>query len=139
MLKLIRAYLDNCTLGTVYYKGAQIVKTVEKPWLSNQPFISCIPPGIYNLEPFDSDKHPDCFIIWNHNLGVGKYKGDSVRYGCLFHVANFPHQVEGCVGPGLELHPSTWGVKDSRKGMKKLRCLIKRLIKDNNIIQIEII
>ena len=135
MLKLIRAYLDDCTIGKVYHNGNRIVSTVEKPYLSNQPFISCIPPGTYNLEPFSSKKHPDSFILWNLDLGVGKYKGDSIRYTCLFHIANFPDEVEGCIGPGLKEHPTTWGVASSRKGMKKL----SDLINNNNIKQIQIV
>jgi len=125
MLKLKRAYLDNCTLGKLFYNGELICHTVEKPWKSNEPFKSCIPAGECAIECHHTEKHPDSFILLNENLGVGRNKGDSIRYGCLIHVANFPDDVVGCIGPGLSLHPSTWGVSQSRKAMDVLRKLIK--------------
>lgn len=123
-LTIKRVYLPNCSIGTMYYNGTDIMHTVEKPYLSNKQFISCVPPGLYKLEKFHSDSHPNSFIIFNHDLGVGKFEGDSHRYGCLIHVANFPWEVEGCIGPGLEIHPEKWGVAQSRAAMDLLNKLI---------------
>jgi len=134
MLKLVRSYLDNCTIGKVYYKGELIVYTIERPWLNNQKNISCIPAGIYGIEPFNSVKHPDCYLLRNHALSVGS-DGLMQRKYCLIHIANFVEDINGCIGPGLKLHPSKWGVMDSRKAMVKLRGLIHV----NNISKIEII
>lgn len=134
MLKLERAYLDNCSLGKVYYKGEFECCTVERPWLSNQPFISCIPPGIYEIHEHESPKHGQCYSLKNHDLGVGINKGDSIRYGCLIHVANWPAQVEGCIGPGKELHPKFWGVSSSRNATSDLF----KLIRNNKITHMEI-
>jgi hypothetical protein len=124
MLKLKRAYLDNCTIGKIYYQDSLVVYTVEKPWKSNEPFKSCIPPGLYKIVRHHSEKYPNTFALVNHNLGIGHNKGDSLRYSCLLHIANFEHEVEGCIGPGLDLHPSTWGVSQSRKAMDVLNKLI---------------
>ena len=133
MLKLVRAYLDNCCIGKLYHQGELQLYTVERPWLNNEKNISCIPPGIYNIQQFNSKKHPDSFLLINRNLGVGN-DPLSQRTACLFHSANFPYEVNGCIGPGLELHPTTWGVKDSKKAMTKLSSLIHT----NSISQIEI-
>ena len=132
MLKLFRAYLDNCCIGKIYYKDRFICYTVERPWLNNQQMISCIPAGTYKLEPYSSVRYNDVFVLINDALNVNR--NTAHRTKCLIHVANFPYNVKGCIGPGLELHPTTWGVKDSRKAMNKLRDLIN----DNHITKIEI-
>lgn len=123
-LTLIRNYLDNCCIGSLHHIGQRILYTVEKPYLSNKPFHSAVPPGIYSLAQHDSNSHPNSLIFWNHDLGVGKYKGDSIRYGCLFHIANFPKDVVGCIGPGLKLHPTDWGVMSSGDAMEILTKLV---------------
>lgn len=133
MLKLKRSYLDNCTIGKMYFKGEFICYTIERPWLNNKKSASCIPEGLYNLEQYNSTKYPDCFILECKDLGVG-ISEDMHRTYILIHPGNFPHDIKGCIAPGLELHPSTWGVMHSRKAMDKLRDLIK----SEKIIQIQI-
>ena len=132
MLKLNRAYLDDCTIGKIFYKGEWQTYTVEPPYKSNQENISCIPPGLYNLETYSSKKHPNVFRLVNHALNVGdeNYLRDNV----LIHILNFPCETLACIGPGLKLHPKKWGVRDSKKAMNKLRDLIYK----NDIKQIEI-
>ncbi len=134
MLKLERSPLDNCTLGKVYFNGDFQCVTVERPWLSNKPFKSCIPPGIYELHEHESPKHGQCYALKNHDLGVGINEGDSIRWGCLIHIANWPRQVEGCMGPGKNLHPKYWGVSSSTDATADLF----RLIRLNKITHIEI-
>ncbi len=123
MLKLKRSYLDNCTIGKLFYKDVLVCYTIERPWLNNQKSVSCIPAGEYQLDSYDSAKHPDCFSLVSHNMGVG-LTNDYHRNYILIHVGNFPHDIEGCIAPGLDLHPSAWGVHESRKAMGKLRTLI---------------
>lgn len=133
MLKLIRSYLDDCTIGKLFYRDKFICYTVERPWKNNEKNVSCIPAGIYDIEHYSSAKYPNSFALTCHDLGVGlteKYH----RTHCLIHPANFPDEVQGCIGPGLSLHPSTWGVASSRKAMDTVR----ELIVVNLIDQIEI-
>lgn len=132
-LKLERAYLDNSTIGKLYYKGVKVCYTVERAWLNNQRSISCIPAGTYKLIPFSSKKHPKCFLLQNEMLNVGI--SHTHRTACLIHIANFPHEINGCIAPGLELHPTKWGVAQSRKAMDILRDLIA----ENNITKLEIV
>lgn len=122
-LELRRAYLDNCCIGKLSIGGELMFYTVERPWKSNEKSVSCVPAGRYELEPYSSDKHPDCWALKNEALGVTPY-GPSQRTHCLIHVANFPHEVEGCIAPGMELHPASWGVARSRDAMEKLRVLL---------------
>jgi len=37
--------------------------TVERPWLNNTPFKSCIPAGNYILEMHASEKYPGCYAM----------------------------------------------------------------------------
>lgn len=118
---LRRNYLDNCTLGKWSLNGIHLVYTVERPWLSNQVGISCVSHGIYDL--IFMKNHPkfgDCWYLENPDLGV-TIMGPSTRTEIFVHVANFTHNVIGCIGPGLRLHPQRWGVADSTKAMNLLR------------------
>lgn len=123
-LKLRRAYLDNCCIGKLSLNGLFLCYTVERPWLSNRWSISCVPAGIYDLLPIKGHyKYGDCWYLENKALGVS-LNDDTQRTEILIHIANFPHEVIGCIAPGLELHPTRWGVAHSRLAMEKLRKII---------------
>ena len=123
-LKLERAYLDNCTIGKLFFRGERVCYTVECPWLNNGKNISCIPAGTYRIEPHHSSKYPDCYSLTSFPLGVGLVP-QFHRTHILIHPGNFPYEVEGCIAPGLKLHPSTWGVSGSRDAMDVLRGIIE--------------
>ena len=74
---------------------------VEQPWRNNQPFISCISAGEYELHRFKRKNGDDALVFINEEMGVTEWKeSHSKRYTCLIHIANWPHNVEGCLGPG---------------------------------------
>ena len=110
--------------------------TIERPWKDNQPFVSCIPDGEYDLIPHtrppDPDRRPEddeVYAIVNPALNVNLYdQGDGSRYLILVHVANFVKDVVGCVGPGLHRNIITGrrAVSASRKAMQKLRVALGR-------------
>lgn len=133
MLKLKRAYLDNCTIGKLYFNGGFVCYTLERPWLNNEKNVSCVPAGIYDLSPYSSSKYHDSFSLTCHSLGVGM-TSDYQRTYILIHPANYPDEIQGCIAPGLHLHSRTWGVSDSRVAMN----IIRELIGKENIKQIEI-
>lgn len=73
--------------------------TVEQPWNYNKAFQSCIPSGQYELVPFSSERWGETFAIVGGT--VSKYKEPGkLRYACLFHTANLPRNVQGCIGIG---------------------------------------
>tara|TARA_R110000787_G_scaffold238381_1_gene344672 strand:- start:23 stop:445 length:423 start_codon:yes stop_codon:yes gene_type:complete len=94
--------------------------TIEQPNRDNSPFVSCIPAGVYTVTPHDSPKHGPCLLIIGGT--VSEDKGHSARYACLFHVANWADQVEGCVGVGGGEHETDRGpmVTGSRDAMAEL-------------------
>lgn len=69
--------------------------TLELPYKDNEKRISCIPCGEYPLSYRSADQS-------------GKYKYDHIlvedvpnRSYILFHVANYPKDILGCIGTGL--------------------------------------
>ncbi len=102
--------------------GSLTLFTVEQDWENNQPNVSCIPNGEYVLTYHESPHHGPCYIIENLALGIGRDKGDSIRWGCLFHKANLASELKGCIAPGLYrgFYKAAWSVSSSKKAMKKL-------------------
>ena len=103
--KLIRfAYLADRTIGRLYYEDLALW-TVERPWKSNEPFVSCIPESIYHLQRVDSPRFgPNMWQVANvpHRTHI------------LIHAANRAEQLAGCIAPGMGLIKGLGGVTDSR-------------------------
>ena len=98
-----RTLHDLCTTAEWYHNDKLICFSIERPWLSNIPFKSCIPPGEYLIKPISTKKHPDSFFLENKDLGVS-WSSNTTRTEIEIHIANYVHDVVGCMGPGLELH-----------------------------------
>lgn len=126
------------TTGTLVV-GDQIFTGLEQPWMDNKPFHSCIPAGVYTLEPFNSDKHPDTWVMVNTDLHVYAEPGDIppdlvavARFTCLIHAANLVEDVQGCIALGMEsgtmyneaLKRGEPAVFQSKKAMDLLRKLL---------------
>ena len=101
------AYLDNGTYSW-FECGEVRLYTIERPWINNEAGISCIPIGEYECKP--------------RRFYSGGYDAIEVRdvpgrTHILFHVANFPHQVKGCLGVNSSIGPYSEGLRgfDSRK------------------------
>ena len=105
--------------------------TVERRWLDNEPNVSCVPAGVYQCERYDSPTHGDTFILWNHDLDVGKFPGEANRFAILLHVANHIDNLQGCIGPGMSagafrvtagtgVRQVGWGVGNSGDAMSLL-------------------
>ncbi len=96
--------LPKATLGWLAFPsplmGHAGLWTVERPWKDNAPFYSCVPGGFYSLVPYSSEKYPDTWALLGEHVSVRKQDGVA-RYTCLFHIANWALDVEGCIGPGL--------------------------------------
>lgn len=86
--------------------------TIERPWIAandpgGKPFQSCIPDGVYSLEPWirANERKDEVYILVNEELGVYRLEEDMPngvgRYLILWHIANFVTDVVGCAGPGM--------------------------------------
>ena len=102
------AQLQKETIGRLDYDG-ETYWTVERPWLDNLPFKSCIPDGNYVLRRRNSPKFgPN---MWE----VADVPG---RSHILIHVANRSSDVVGCIGLGSGVYQDLSGVSASRKAIE---------------------
>lgn len=83
-------YGDNHTAGKLIL-GNSVLYTIERPWLGNRPFKSCIPPGLYTCTRRYSEKFGHHWIL--HDVPG--------RDLILIHPANYSSELEGCIAPGL--------------------------------------
>jgi hypothetical protein len=77
-------------LGTLTY-GDFSCKTLERPWKNNQPNVSCIPTGTYQVEWTFSPK----FARYTYEI-----KNVPGRTGIRIHTGNYFYQIQGCILPG---------------------------------------
>jgi len=91
-----RNYLPSRTLGwlSVWEGPVRLFRCacLELPWLNNEAQKSCVPAGEYPLileysPSFKTD-------LWELKLVPG-------RSECKIHAANFPHELRGCIAPGM--------------------------------------
>jgi hypothetical protein len=95
----------NGTFGELAIDGVHFCQTVEQPWANNIPDHSCVPPGTYQLIPYDSQSHGKTVVLHNPALGIYGTQamipaGETGRTYCEIHVANWPSDVKGCIGVG---------------------------------------
>jgi hypothetical protein len=120
--------MPDRTMGKLYV-GEEVFHTIERPWIPSpdhfggKNFESCVPDGMYVLNPFDSEKHPACFSLVNENLSVFLDKdAEPGRWAILIHSGNYVTDVVGCIAPGLTADESH--VWNSRKAMNRIRALV---------------
>lgn len=103
---------DGGTFGHIVLPSGRTLATVELPWRDNQPRVSCIPAGSYLCRPRPY-----------HRGGYDAIEVCDVpgRSAILFHVANWPTDVLGCIGVGLSR-----GVVDGRYGVRSSRAAFNR-------------
>lgn len=114
---------DTLTIGTLTIFNDQHnvilnLATVERPWLNNEPYVSCIPTGLYTCVKRYSKKHG---LHWHITNVVD-------RTVILIHIANYVHDLHGCIGVGLDHfdinNDGRLDVVSSRKAMNKLRDIL---------------
>jgi hypothetical protein len=99
-LILCRNYGNKETQGTyLIFDGDKELfrcKCLELVWNENQHDISCIPEGVYNVQKYSYEGHPNVFWI----MDVPD------RIGIMIHIGNFATGVkidtEGCLLPGID-------------------------------------
>ncbi len=119
------------TEGFLTLPGGGVLATIERPWIEagtpgGKPFASCVPAGVYDLIPHTRGNGAEVVALVNEFLGV-YYLDDDVpdsggRYLILMHVANWAHDVVGCIGPGLYHADNNQGrmVASSGKAMRRV-------------------
>lgn len=119
---------STATISEVYLDDEFVCFAIEQPWNDNKPFESCVPTGVYNLEPFSSPKYGQTYALTNKVLGVTPYPTDfenglTNRYAILLHSANWAFQLQGCIALGEALIVDGEGrhmVTNSKKTIAKV-------------------
>ena len=127
------SYHPAATVGSISIENKRgesdlIFHTIERPWLNNKPFKSCVPEGEYMVNPYSSEKFP----------GVYELQNVPGRTKILIHTANYASEVQGCIGLGLGIpaleegkkHATPLMVLRSRNAMRRF-C---RIMKDESFI-----
>lgn len=85
------ALMPEGTLGRLTFEDGLELWTIERPWLDNKPWVSCIPTGVYTLHPHSGTRWPSAIRI----------DGAHGRTAILFHPANWPSELHGCIACGM--------------------------------------
>ena len=83
--------------------------SIERPWLNNAPNVSCIPVGNYDMGWRNSPRFGETWHV----------KDVQDRTYILIHAANFPKDVQGCIGLGTGLMGDRIAVSNSRKAVAR--------------------
>ena len=121
------------TFGALVMPGKGVLVTVERPWVPTDqsgkawPFgldrESCIPAGTYHLERAESPKFGrQMWYIVGSGVTLRESPGNPVewRSGCMFHAANRPSELMGCIAPGELYVPGGSFVGNSTRAMIEL-------------------
>lgn len=139
-LRLFRyAYTPDYTEGALFLcetdsRSRFLAWTIERPYRNNEPEISAIPSDVYLVSKHRRPNGDDCFILQGRTVGLSPddLGGDCTRWGILFHSANRPDEIQGCIAPGLDRKPGR--VNRSRDAMAKLRREIYPAMNDDGEI-----
>jgi hypothetical protein len=119
------------TQGFLSFPGT-VLATIEQEWRPdpNRPGgesnNSCVPAGKYDLIPHTRPDGKQVVALINETLGVYYNETDMPdvggRFLILMHIANWSHNVVGCIGPGKGKAESEQGpmVTSSKAAMKKI-------------------
>jgi len=108
------AYHPDGTLGVIEFYGERFY-TIERPWLDNAANVSCIPEGNYDVAWRTSPRFGETYHI----------QDVEDRTYILIHAANFPKDVQGCIGLGTGLMGDRVAVSNSRKAVARFEELTR--------------
>lgn len=77
---------------------------MEREWAFNLPGTG-VPKDEYRLERHNGTKYKDTWALIGD--GVSHIQTDGVpRYACVFHAADYPSNLKGCLAPALGISPN---------------------------------
>lgn len=125
----IKSFTTNdCTVGKLFMVDKTksdnkifICCILERPYLENKPFVSCIPGGEYYLKPMVSPKFGQTYFLKSVEAGaVGLQKGK--RTSILIHPGNTIKDSTGCLLTG-----SYFGVLNGKRAVLQSKKAFKKL------------
>ena len=121
------AYFPDATLGMITgTSDGEIISptlyTIEREWKFNRRFVSCIPPGVYNLVPHNGTKYKDTFALVSEENRIYQTEAECTRstdrYAIVLHPGSYASNFDGCIGSGYTRigDGTRWGVGETVKG-----------------------
>lgn len=133
----------DAILGTLHV-GDKKLHTIERPWIphpsggpAGAPFVSCVPAGVYRIEPFKHPSGEKSYVLSNPAAGVYKLpfeipkpQRDQLRSRITIRAANYAFEAVDAIGIGVERTKTSvgWKVDRSLDGMNILRTMIDRAL-----------
>lgn len=127
------------TLGVLEVDGKKLF-TIEPPWVphpaggvAGAPFVSCVPPGVYRMEPFKLPSGEKGYVLSNPNAGVYKLPfeipkshRDMSRSRIIIRAANYAFEAVDAIGVGLQRSKTSvgWKLERSLDALNILRTTI---------------
>lgn len=117
----------DAVLGTLEVNGKKLF-TIERPWKphpeggpAGAPYVSCVPTGIYRMEPFKMPSGEKAYVISNPVAGVyalpfqiPKPQREMLRSRVTIRAANYAHEAVDAIGVGLDRTKTSAGWKLER-------------------------
>ena len=119
ILEMNTLCLPAVTLGALSV-GSVSAFTLELPWMDNAPFDSCIPPGEYESEFYESPKLNGKLVLM--------LKDVPGRDHIQMHPANFTREIDGCIAPGNSIkHLDSNAVPDVANSNATMQRILREL------------
>ena len=115
-LKRITSNFEAVT-GVLILEQEPIAVTLERPWIGNNPNVSCIPAGFYLCEKYNSRRYKETYIVTKV----------PTRTHILLHVGNQTKDSTGCILVG-----TYFGKLNSRMAILNSRVAFKKFMKKMN-------
>lgn len=117
----------DAILGTLEVNGKKLF-TIERPWKphpeggpAGAPYVSCVPTGVYRVEPFRMPSGEKAYVISNPVAGVyalpfqiPKPQREMLRSRVTIRAANYAHEAVDAIGVGLDRTKTSSGWKLER-------------------------
>jgi hypothetical protein len=128
----------DCIMG-ILALGDHKLHTIEPPWIPNPaggkagaPFVSCVPPGLYRVEPYKRPCGERTWILSAPELGVFRLpweiqgRRESFRSLVTIRAAHYAYDAVDAIGVGLSRTKDRagWKLERSLDAMNQLRTLI---------------
>jgi len=86
-IKRINNHQESGVFGVFLIDNKPFCITCEETWLNNQPQVSCIPAGVYQVEKYSGTKYKDVWLV----------KNVPGRSAILIHNGNNEGNTAGCI------------------------------------------
>ena len=115
------------TIGKLHVDSKFICYTLERPWLDNEPNVSCVPAGNYRMKPHTSPSKGKTYYLRSLDDDSVKLFGPAKRTHILLHPGNTIEDSAGCilVGDSYGIIDGQIAVMNSKKTFERILNLFK--------------